>query len=75
MSYLMGTNDKVSNCYVCSPAAVKHKHCSTRFYYTRCYNLGREAECFTCLDPAHPVSCLPAPHYTTFTRPERTSPS
>ena len=54
MSYLMGINDKVSNCYVCAPAAVKHRHCSTRYYYTRCYNLGREAECFTCLDPDHP---------------------
>ena len=53
MAYLLGSNDKVSNCYVCYPAAVKHRHCSTQFYYNRCYNLRREAECFSCLDPDH----------------------
>ena len=54
MSYLLGTNQKVSNCYVCAPAAVKHRHCSTQYFYKRCYNLGRTADCFSCLDPDHP---------------------
>ena len=58
MSYLLGTNQTVSNCYVCSPAAIKHKHCSTQYFYKRCYNLGRTADCFSCLDPDHP------PQYT-----------
>ena len=52
--YLMGTDHRETDCYVCLPASKRHLHCSTQFYYKRCYRLGRRADCFTCLDPDHP---------------------
>ena len=52
--YLLGIKHKNTNCYVCRPAAKRHKHANSQYMYRRSARLGVPPDCSVCLDPDHP---------------------